>query len=90
MEGFRDHLCAAGLITLLTHPAGSNYRGRDAKRLNQWFNQQGLDFDRVESMHLELRENGIRDTEENAVQTAAMITTALRRLTRGNASRSEG
>jgi hypothetical protein len=90
VEGFRDRLCAAGLTTLLTHPAGSNYRGRDAKRLNQWFNQQGLDFDRVESMHLELRENGIRDTEENAVQTAAMITTALRRLTRGNASRSEG
>jgi hypothetical protein len=80
VEAFRDQLCAAGLTTLLTHPAGSNYRGRDAKRLNQWFNQQGYGFDRVESMHLELREKGIRDTEANAVKTAEMITTALRFL----------
>jgi hypothetical protein len=80
VEAFRDQLCAAGLTTLLTHPAGSNYRGRDAKRLNQWFNQQGYGFDRVESMHLELREKGIRDTEANAVKTAEIITTALRFL----------
>jgi hypothetical protein len=87
VEAFRDQLCAAGLTTLLTHPAGSNYRGRDAKRLNQWFNQQGYGFDRVESMHLELREKGIRDTEAHAVKTAEMITTALRFLTEGNANR---
>jgi hypothetical protein len=74
VEAFRDQLCAAGLTTLLT------YRGRDAKRLNQWFNQQGYGFDRVESMHLELREKGIRDTEANAVKTAEIITTALRFL----------
>ena len=90
VEAFRDQLCAAGLTTLLTHPAGSNYRGRDAKRLNQWFIQQGYGFGRVESIHLELREKGIRDTQANAVQTAAMITTALRRLTPGNTRRSEG
>lgn len=89
-EAFCDQLCAAGLITLLTHPAGSNYRGRDAKRLNQWFNQQGYGFDRVESMHLELRENGIRDTEANAVKTAQMIAAALGSLNQGDASRSEG
>ena len=80
VETFRDQLCAAGLITILTHPAGSNYRGRDAKRLNQWFNQLGYGLDRVESMHLELREQGIRDTEANAVKTAGMIATALRYL----------
>jgi hypothetical protein len=78
VEAFRDQLCAAGLTTLLTHPAGSNYRGRDAKRLNQWFNQQGYGFDRVESIHLELREKGIRDTEANAVKTAKIIAAALR------------
>jgi hypothetical protein len=82
-EEFRDQLCAAGLNTILTHPTGSNYRGRDAKRLNQWFNQLGYGFDRVESMHLELREKGIRDTEENAVKTADIIATALRFLTGG-------
>ena len=77
VETFRDELCAAGLTTILTYPAGSNYRGRDAKRLNQWFNQLGYGLDRVESMHLELREKGIRDTEANAVKTAGVIATAL-------------
>lgn len=81
VETFRDQLCAAGLTTILTHPAGSNYRGRDAKRLNQWFNQQGYGFDKVESMHLEIRETGFRDTEENAVKTAKIIATALSFLT---------
>ena len=74
----------------MTHPAGSNYRGRDAKRLNQWFNHQGYGFDRVESMHLELREQGIRDTEANAVKTARMIAAALGSLTRANTGPSEG
>ena len=77
VESLRDGLCAGGLATILTHPAGSNYRGRDAKRLNQWFNQLGYGFDRVESIHLELREKGLRDTEENAVKTAQIIATAL-------------
>ena len=76
VETFRDGLCAAGLTTVLTHPAGSNYRGRDAKRLNQWFNQLGYGFDRVESMHLELRDKGIRDTEANAVKSAGIVATA--------------
>ena len=84
VETFRDQLCAAGLTTILTHPAGSNYRGRDAKRLNQWFNQQGYGFDRVESMHLDIREKGLRDTEANAVKTANIIATALSILTKRN------
>jgi len=77
VETFRDRLCAHGLTTLLTHPAGSNYRGRDTKRLNQWFNQLGYSFDRVESMHLEIKEKGFRDTGANAVKTAKIIGTAL-------------
>lgn len=74
---FCDQLCAGGLTTLITHPAGSNYRGRDAKRLNQWFNQQGYGLDRVESIHLEIREKGFRDTDANAVKTAKIIARAL-------------
>jgi len=77
VEIFRDQLCAGGLTTILTHPSGSNYRGRDAKRLNQWFNQQGYGFDRVESIHLEIREKGFRDTDANAVNTAKIIALAL-------------
>jgi len=81
VETFRDQLCAGGLTTILTHPAGSNYRGRDTKRLNQWFNQLGYGFEKVESMHLEIREKGFRDTEANAVKTANIIATALSFLT---------
>ena len=84
VETLRNRLCAGGLTTILTHPAGSNYRGRDTKRLNQWFNQLGYGFDRVESIHLEIREKGFRDTEANAVKTAKIITTALGFLTQGN------
>ena len=84
VETFRDQLCAAGLTTILTHPAGSNYRGRDTKRLNQWFNQQGYGFDKVESMHLEIREKGFRDTKANAVKTAKIIAIALSLLTERN------
>lgn len=84
VETFRDQLCAGGLTTILTHPAGSNYRGRDAKRLNQWFNQQSYGFDRVESIHLEIREKGFRDTEANAVKTAKIIATALSLFTERN------
>ena len=83
VETLRNRLCAGGLTTLMTHPAGSNYRGRDTKRLNQWFNQLGYGFDRVESIHLEIREKGFRETEANAVKTAKIITTALRFLTEG-------
>jgi hypothetical protein len=81
VKTFRDQLCTGGLTTILTHPAGSNYRGRDTKRLNQWFNQMGYGFDRVESMHLEIREKGFRDSEANAVKTAKIIATALSFLT---------
>ena len=77
VETFRDRLCVEGLTTILTHPAGPNYRGRDTKRLNQWFNQLGCGFDRVESMHLEIREKGFRDTEANAVKTAKIVASAL-------------
>ena len=76
----RDRLCEGGLSTLLTHPAGALFRGRDAKRLNQWFNQLGYGFEKVESIDLEIREKGFRDTEENATKAAGIITSALIKL----------
>jgi hypothetical protein len=82
VETIRDRLCAGGLTTVLTHPEGSNYRGRDAKRLNQWFNQLGYGFDRVESLHLELREKDCRDSERSAIRTAGIIAGALGHLHR--------
>ena len=80
VETIRDLHNARGLNTVLTHPEGSNYRGRDAKRLNQWFNQLGYGLDRVESFHLELREKDCRDSEESAIKTAGIIAEALNRV----------
>ena len=79
VEGVRDRLSAGGLTTLLTHSMGNNYRGRDEKRLNQWFNHLGLGFDRVASLQLEIKETGFRDTEENAIKTGAVIAGAIKK-----------
>lgn len=81
VECFRDHLTKAGLTTLLTHPQAKNYRGRDAKRLNQWFNQLGYGFDQVESIQLEIKVRGFRDTTVNAHRTAGIIAEALQSIT---------
>jgi len=77
VEMFRDRLTAGGMTTLLTRKAGANYRGRDSKRFNQWFVQQGYGFDEVESIQLEIKEKGFRDSRANAVKTAGIITRAL-------------
>jgi hypothetical protein len=80
VESFRDQLTAGGMTTLLTRKAGANYRGRDSKRFNQWFVQQGYGLDEVESIQLEIKEQGFRDSRENAVKTAGIIAKALLRI----------
>jgi hypothetical protein len=77
VEALRERLTTGGITTILTHRHAGNYRGRDSKRLNQWFVQRGFGHDRVESLHLELREKGLRDSDRNALQTAAAIAKAL-------------
>ena len=77
VEAVRDRLTSGGMTTVLTHKKGSNYRGRDSKRFNQWFVQRGYGFDRVESLQLEIKESGFRDSRANAVKTAGIIADAL-------------
>jgi len=74
---FRDRLTFRGMTTLLAWEKSDNFRGRDAKRLNQWFLQAGYGHDQVESIQLEIREKDFRDSIENAVKTAAIISGAL-------------
>jgi hypothetical protein len=81
VEAFRKQLTAGGMTTLLTHKEGSNFRGRDAKRLNQWFNHLGYGFDQVESIQLEIKEKGFRDSKQNALKAAMIIAKALSSLT---------
>lgn len=82
VSAFRDRLADGGMTALLTRKGGSNYRGRDAKRLNQWFNQQGYGFEKVESIQLEIKEQGFRDSDESARNTAGIIARALADLAR--------
>jgi hypothetical protein len=80
VEKLRDQLTRSGMTVLLTHPEARNYRGRDAKRLNQWFNHMGYGFDTVESIDLEIRVAGYRDSMENALRTGRLIADALRMI----------
>lgn len=77
VEAFKAYLNGNGMTCLLTHPQAKNYRGRDAKRLNQWFNQLGYGFDRVESIDLEVKVSGYRDSIVNAVRGGHLIAGAL-------------
>lgn len=74
---FCDRLTSRGMTTLLAREKSDNFRGRDAKRLNQWFLQAGYGHDQVESIQLEIREKDFRDSIENAVKSAAIISEAL-------------
>ncbi|MDF1592101.1 MAG: hypothetical protein P1P89_11345 [Desulfobacterales bacterium] len=82
VETFRDQLTAGGMTALITRKEGANYRGRDSKRFNQWFVRQGYGFDQAESIQLEIKEQGFRDSEENAVKSAGIIAKALLALLR--------
>lgn len=73
-------LSAAGMRAIATRREAGNFRGRDTKRLNQWFGQQGYGLDRVESIQLEIREAGFRDSDANAINAAAIIAKALASL----------
>ena len=77
---FGQQVTAGGMTTLLTRRKSRLFRGHHAKRLNQWFNQNGYPADRVESIQLEIKENGFRDSEENALKTAGIIAGALSAL----------
>lgn len=70
-------LSREGMTTLPTHPEAWNFRGRDAKRLNQWCGQLGYGFDRAESLQLEIREKGFRDSTPNALQAGRCMAKAL-------------
>ncbi len=77
VEAFAYHLTSGGLNTVPTWSEGPNFRGRDAKRLNQWFNQLGYGVNTIESMQLETKEKGFRDSDTNARKTAHIIAKAL-------------
>ena len=77
VEAFAYQLSNYGMTTIPTWREGGNFRGRDAKRLNQWFKKLGHDFNTVESIQLEIKEKDFRDSDTNACKTAHIIARAL-------------
>lgn len=80
VEAFRQGLVDDGMNIICTHDRCNNYRGRDGKRFNQFFLQQGYAFDQVESIQLETKEKGFRDSKQNALKTGQLIAKALTRV----------
>jgi hypothetical protein len=78
-ELFSDHCIAA----LPTDDRG-NFRARSMDNMNQWFRQQKEYDDRkkVQSLQLEFKEDGFRNSEENCRKTAKIIFQALSALVR--------
>ena len=77
VEAFAFQLSSYGMTTVPTWREGGNFRGRDTKRLNQWFNKLGHSFDTVESIQLEIKEKDFRDSDTNACKTSQIIARAL-------------
>lgn len=79
VERFRKGLVDKGMNTIYTHDHCNNYRGRDQKRFNQFFLQKGYTFDQVESIQLEIKEEGFRDSCRNALKTGQLIAEVLKK-----------
>ena len=77
IEALAFQLSSYGMTTVPTWREGGNFRGRDTKRLNQWFNKLGHSFDTVESIQLEIKEKDFRDSDTNACKTSHIIARAL-------------
>ena len=75
-EAFRDLLINKGMPTILTRDKAKKYRGREPDNMNQWFLNEGYDFDQVESLQLEIRMIPTR-LKKNIVETAEIIANTL-------------
>jgi pterin-4a-carbinolamine dehydratase len=79
-EKFENFLNKFGLKSLITRPDAGNFRGRDPKRLNQWFVNQNYTFEQVESLQIEIRKQNCRDSRQHCQDTAQKIAKALKKL----------
>jgi hypothetical protein len=74
----REQLTGQGLFTMIARDGAGNFRGRDPKRLNQWFRNLAYAFDKVESIQIEIREKGCRENPQQCRKTASILSQALR------------
>jgi len=77
VEQFRAALIKNGMNAEIAADDASNYRGRDPKRMNQWFLKQGYNFDQVESIQLEIKKGDFRDLFQNIEKTSDILAKSL-------------
>jgi uncharacterized protein YlxP (DUF503 family) len=77
---FADLLTSLGMTSKLTRADAPNFRGRDPNRMNQWFNNQKYPLSKVESIQIEIKEAGFRDSKENIAKTTGIIEKAVCKL----------
>jgi len=81
---FKNLLTENGLTTILTRKNADNFRGRHEDYMNQWFMNEGYNRTQVESIQLEIRDKGFRDTADNIKKTANILSNALSGLIQRN------
>lgn len=74
---FKNLLTENGLTTIVTRKNADNFRGRHEDYMNQWFMNEGYHRTQVESIQLEIRDKGFRDTADNINKTANILSKAL-------------
>lgn len=74
---FKNLLTEHGLTTILTRKNADNFRGRHEDYMNQWFMNEGYHRTQVESIQLEIKDKGFRDTADNIKKTAKILSKAL-------------
>ena len=74
----REQLTGQGLFTMIARDGAGNFRGRDPKRLNQWFRNLAYAFDKVESIQIEIREKGCRENPQQCRKTASILSQSLK------------
>ena len=80
LRKFADLLTSLGIASKLTRADAHNFRGRDPNRMNQWFNNEKYPLSKVESIQIEIKEVGFRDSKENIAKTADRIEKAVCQL----------
>ncbi|MBI9085420.1 MAG: radical SAM protein [Desulfobacterales bacterium] len=77
-EAFRDELTSAGMVSVLTGRGAPRFRGWAWDNMNQYLNRMKVPFDRGQSLQIEIRNKGFRNTPKNAKKTAEIIFKALK------------
>ena len=80
IKTFMEELAKSEFNSHITRDTALNYRGRDLRRMNQWFLNKGYSLDNVETFQIEIREKGFRENEEQCRNSAKILAEAIKTI----------